>query len=134
MALSVTLVSSTPLSYRLQAEKYEHRLERSPIAAPLTGGSSPILVDLGPIKHTIVIEGTLRSAAGTDLVANDIPSKRNLEDFARTEGSANIDIAITIASVTDTYRGKIKSLVFTLPAAQNDLWAFRLELVTQNRT
>lgn len=134
MALSITLVSSTPLSYRLQAEKFEHRLERSPISAPLTGGSSPILLDLGPIKHTIVIEGTLRSSAGTDLIASDIPSKRNLEDFARTEGSANIDVAITIASVTDTYRCKVKSLTFSLPAAQNDLWTYRLELVTQNRT
>ena len=136
MALSVVLKSDgtgtdSAVNYSLQATELQISLGRSPIQSPLPGGD-PLLLDLGQVKPVIKISGTITTVAGT-AGGNVIPSKRQLEDFIEAAYQSNLTIEITVGATTDRYTHKVASLVFSLPAAREDLYDFALTLAALKR-
>lgn len=140
MALSITITSnSVPnITYRLQVDNFQLRYQRGPVQAPVPG-LDPILIDLGQFRPQITCSGTLRATSGTD-GGITIPSKRELEDFV--EGSSGtpriyastITLSTNIGGLTDNYVGKIAACDFNMMPAREDLWEFRLMMVTEGRS
>lgn len=140
MSLSVRLyISGGSPDYKLKAKTVTVAIQRNPLQAGLAGGTSPLLTDLGFFVPMVIVEGTVDTVSpGTDADGKTIPSQQNLEDFVVDNGFNNaiaVDISLSPSgsTVTSTYTCKIKSLRCHLPAGQEMLWDFTLELVTIDR-
>lgn len=128
MALDVQIVGGVgPLTYRLKADSVSIVIDRDPRQAGLPG-VNPLLIDLGSFRPIIVVEGKLDEVAGSEGGVT-IPSKRDLEDAARTW--YNTTITLTVSA--DAYVGKFRSLRMSLPAGRESVWDFTLQFVSQGR-
>ena len=146
MALQVVLRRTDPsiITYRLQAETVSVDYDRSAIVAPLPGGTSPLLLDLGQFKVSIVIEGWI-SRTGTDLTdgADPIPDKDDLELATRDwwSNGITIDVPSNVEAATptrDRYQVRIMKFRAVLKGANENRWNYTLTclgfLLTQGVT
>lgn len=132
MPLDVTIAGSPAIdgqtSFNLQTANAVIVYDRSPIVAPLPGGTI-VLLDLGQQRINIILEG-IASQPGTDLAdgATRIADQDHLEEIARTWDPNNIDLTIQDATYVRTYRVKVVNLRMTLKAAVEDKWDFVMNL------
>ena len=132
MALSITLSSDVPLTYRLPTERVLIAVDRTPIQSPLPG-IDPLIYDLGSFRISITCQGVVHSSSGSDGGVT-IPSKRELEDFCTDLFASTITISINVNGNTDSYIGKIRSCTFTINSAREDFWDFALNILTVSRS
>ena len=136
MALAVTIAGgAVPVTtYALKTDKIEINYTRAPIQIPLAGNVPAKLLDLGQFKPQITITGTVRSETDTD-GANTVPTKQTMEDtIVRAWWNNTTTLIIVLGAGTDTYVCKIANCTFSVPAAREDLWEYRMTLLAEGRT
>ena len=120
------LVPSTAAKvWKLQVSSCRIDYDRSPISASLPGNVNPLLLDLGQYRVNIQVEG-ITSETGTNQTDGGIPimDKNHLE--AAAQDWWNEDVRFTVSD--DVYTVKVNAVSFTLQAALENRWTFRLQL------
>ncbi len=124
---SQTYDGAVQSTYSMQVNNLVIQGDKNPLAIPLPSNAQQILIDLGFSRFTIQIQGLVDETAGTD-GANTVPNKENLEDFCLSNHTQDRTIEITASGSADpdVYGINIRSLRFTLTAAQENRWEYLL--------
>ena len=117
--------ASVQITWKIQCQSVRIDYDRSPISAPLPGNVNPLLLDLGQYRVNIQIEG-VTSETGTNINDGGTPimDKNNLE--SAVQDWWNEDVRFTVSD--DIYTVKVQGASFSLAAALENRWTFRLQL------
>ena len=127
------VLSNSSATYALPAEQFDISIGKSPFQAPIPANSDPLLIDLGQFRPSIFCSGTLDPGDTSD-GANDVPTKRELEDYIKASYNLATTITCTFGGIADAYVGKFSSVVFKAVPASAGRWVFTIQMLTVGRS